>query len=466
VRRLVLLHTNDIHGRTEALARIATLVEEAREEAAGAAVLYVDAGDVEDTTNRLSNMTKGTALHRLLDAAGCQAVAVGNGTVIRYGPEPLVEQAAATSYPHLAANLWRDGAVVPGAQPRALLHVEGVCVGLIGLTPANWRSLYENAFGVELPEEAPLVREHAAALRAEGADVVILLSHLGLDRDRELAVEVGGELDLIIGGHSHSLLAEGEVVAGVPIAQAGEFGEQLGRIELSLDERGARVTSLRVQPVPQELRPHPALLAEQRTIEGELAAWLETVVGELDGPLELAHDRECSATAFMADVIRERMGADVAVALPGTSFVSGLPAGPVTRGALYDACPSPGVCAAARMTGAQLRDLLARGLDPELAADRPQALRGSPRGLLHLSGAEIRGGELLVAGSPLDPGARYEVAGSDWEIDTYGGYAREEWALDVRFDGTTIMREAVEEHLGRHGRIEPPAPRLYGGLEP
>jgi hypothetical protein len=85
MRRLVVLHSNDIHGRVDALARIATLVERARAEADDAAVLYVEAGDVEDTTERLSNLTKGVALHRLLRVAGCQAVAVGNGTVIRYG---------------------------------------------------------------------------------------------------------------------------------------------------------------------------------------------------------------------------------------------------------------------------------------------------------------------------------------------------------------------------------------------
>ena len=96
MRRLVVLHTNDIHGRTDAIARIATLVERAST-STDDPVLYVDAGDVEDRTDRLSNLTKGIAVHRLLGVAGCRAAAVGNGTVIYYGPGPLVEQSAPRS---------------------------------------------------------------------------------------------------------------------------------------------------------------------------------------------------------------------------------------------------------------------------------------------------------------------------------------------------------------------------------
>ena len=90
VRRLLLVHTNDIHGRVEGLSRIATIIERVRAENPDAAVAYVDVGDVEETKNRLSNLTKGAALHRLLHVAGCRAVAVGNGSVLRYGHQVLV----------------------------------------------------------------------------------------------------------------------------------------------------------------------------------------------------------------------------------------------------------------------------------------------------------------------------------------------------------------------------------------
>jgi 2',3'-cyclic-nucleotide 2'-phosphodiesterase (5'-nucleotidase family) len=465
VRRLVVLHSNDIHGRIDALARIATLVERARAEAGDAAVLYVDAGDVEDTTERLSNLTKGVALHRLLRAAGCQAVAVGNGTVIRYGVDPLVEQARVGGYPHLAANLQRDGQVVPGAQARALIDVDGIRVGLVGLTPTDWRDLYTDALGVELPDELPLVREHADVLWAEGADVVILLSHVGVERDRDLAAELDGEITLIVGSHTHTLLEQGEQVGSVTIAQVGQFGTHLGRVELEVGER-PRVLSAHAEPVPPETAAHPAVAAELEAVERELAAWLAEPVGELSGPLQLSFDRECPAVTFVADVVRDRMEAELAIVMAGVALVDSLAAGSLTRGRLYEACPSPGVSSVTTMTGSQLVEIVRRGLDPERAAEVIRSLRGVPRGLVHLSGAEIRDGTLWVGGEAVGPEQRYRVAGTDWELGNYGGYADPDWRLEVVYDGTTIIREAIEDHLRRHPRVDPPGARIHGGLEP
>jgi hypothetical protein len=120
------------------------------------------------------------------------------------------------------------------------------------------------------------------------------------------------------------------------------------------------------------------------------------------------------------------------------------------------------VCGVAELTGAQLRELVARGLDPGLAADRPRGHRGRERGLMHLSGAELRAGVLLVAGEPVDPERVYRVAGSDWELDVLGGYAKPEWELAIAYDMPFILREAVEQHLARDPVVRAPAPRIEG----
>ncbi|HRC76055.1 MAG TPA: hypothetical protein PLO33_10275, partial [Kouleothrix sp.] len=69
MRSITILHTNDIHARIEGLARIATLVARVRAGQPGTPALFFDAGDSEDTAVRLSNLTKGVAMHRLLSAA-------------------------------------------------------------------------------------------------------------------------------------------------------------------------------------------------------------------------------------------------------------------------------------------------------------------------------------------------------------------------------------------------------------
>ena len=85
MQRLIILHSNDIHGRIEGLARIATLIDEIRAANPGVPVLYLDGGDSEETARRLSNLTKGVAMHHLLSAAGCAAAAVGNAAPGRPG---------------------------------------------------------------------------------------------------------------------------------------------------------------------------------------------------------------------------------------------------------------------------------------------------------------------------------------------------------------------------------------------
>ncbi|HET8608040.1 MAG TPA: hypothetical protein VFL66_13555 [Gaiellaceae bacterium] len=169
--RLTLLHTNDVHGRIDGLARVATLVERIRAETPHR-VIYVDCGDVEETTVRLSNLTKGVAMHRLLSAAGCEVAAVGNGVWLRYGPQVIAEQARAATYPLLLGNF----EPVDGVAATALL--DGV--GFVGVTdPFNDFLDSGFPFGFRALDEVEVVREGARRLREQGAELVVCLSHLG-----------------------------------------------------------------------------------------------------------------------------------------------------------------------------------------------------------------------------------------------------------------------------------------------
>ena len=247
--RVIILHTNDIHGRVEGLARVATLVARIRAEHADTPVLYLDAGDVEETTSRLSNLTKGVAMHRLLSLAGCDAATIGNGGPLRYGVEILAEYADAARYPLLLANLrTQDGAPLAGTHLRVTLAAGELRLGVIGVT-TELNGDYERWYHLKALEVAPLVRELAAAAEQDGADAVIVLSHLGLPDDRTLADEVQEIVPLIIGAHTHNLLPEGERVGDVTLAQAGQHAEHLGRVDLEWDGERLKVERVSVLPV-------------------------------------------------------------------------------------------------------------------------------------------------------------------------------------------------------------------------
>src|SRR5579862_4136488 len=420
--RLTLLHTNDIHGCIEGLARVATLVEQIKNDTPHR-VMYVDAGDVEETTTRLSNLTKGVAMHRLLSAAGCEVSVVGNAVWLRYGPQVIPAQAAVASYPLLLANL----EPVDGVQATALIDE----VGFVGVTDP-FRSFLEGE--IRATDEIEAVKRGAAELREQGAELVVCLSHLGYRRvaedievatiDPELAEQVQGEVDVIVGAHSHDLLPEGERLGSVLIGQAESHARYLGRIEIDGDEMTASVI-----PVTEDISPHPRVLEAVAAAEADLDASLDEVVAELDEPLD---------AQWVAELLRERMGAEIALATSAVVLDYPLPAGPLRRGDLWEACHSTANPAVTELSGARLAHILARGNDPEFRTTTAGPLRGKPRGQLHVAGDA----------SAIDPARTYVVAATDFELESYGGLIEPDWRLAVRYDFPTIIREAIEEKLG------------------
>jgi len=444
--KIIILHTNDIHGRIEGLTRIGALVSQIRAENDDAAVLYFDVGDSEEYANRLSSLTKGIAMHRLLVTAGCDGVVVGNAILARYGPRAVTDQAAAIAYPHLAANVrFSDGRAIPGTRSTAIFQAGPLRLGVIGVT--SEMDNYGRFFDLQITPTFPLVRELAAELRDAGADAAILLSHLGLEADCEIAAALPDDVPLILGGHSHNLLPEGEWVGDVLIAQAGEYAQHLGQVELDWDGHRLRPIRATVLPVAESMPPSPDVQAMVNRIEAEVEEFLDEIIGELAHLLDYATDRECGIGNLMADALRHRADAEIAVAVPGPHFDQGLPAGPLRRETLWSICPSTANPGVADVTGAQLAAMVQRGLDPEFAADRHRALRGSARGFMHLSGAVARDGQLIVDGQPLDPERRYRVAGSDFEFEPVWSYTDEAWHLAPEYEADVILREAVDEYV-------------------
>jgi 2',3'-cyclic-nucleotide 2'-phosphodiesterase (5'-nucleotidase family) len=418
--RLTILHTNDIHGHVDRIAQVATLVREEKERS-DHRVLYLDAGDVEETMSRLSNFTKGVAMHRLMNATLCDAATVGNACWLRYGPGVLADHAAVSNHPQLLANF----TPIDGPVPSVLLGD----IGVFGLTDP-FRQLFEDTdWGFEALDELEVARSVAADLRARGASLVVLLSHLGWETpasrwdDRRIAPELQDDVDLIIGAHSHDLLEHGERIGRVLVAQAGKHGEYLGRIEIDGESIVASV-----EPIADGVSPSPHALAEIEMIEAEVQQMLDEPLGAIDRELD---------AAWIAEMLRNRMSADVGVFSEGLTRGT-MPPGVVTRGALYEASETganPGVTS---MTGSQLAAMIARGNDPEFMSSTANALRGRPRGALRVAGIDP---------ARIDPDRTYTVAGSDWELDAYGGYTDPVWRLKVQYDFPVIIREAIEGQL-------------------
>ena len=458
MQSLIILHTNDIHGNIEGLARIATMVQQIRRDNPGTQVHYIDAGDIEESSVRLGNVTRGIALHRLLGLAGCQAATVGNGGLLRYGPQVAAEYAQAVSHPLLLANLrWPDNSLLEGTQTSTILQVGDLKLGIIGIT-SEVDGVYEEFWHLSSPPAGPLVKNIAQQLRNEGAEGIVLLSHMGLTVDRALALELQDVLPLIIGAHTHDVLPTGEQIGNVLVAQAGTLAEYLGRVDLTWDGAQLQVTKARLLPVTLDIVPDPRVMAEVDIIEDEIADFLSEIVGELAQPLDYAEDRECGMANLAVDALRDYMHAEVGALASGVACSRGLPGGPISRDLLWEACPTainPGIVT---MSGAQLSEFVQRGQSRGLASKTPRPLRGQAQGLVHLSGAQLRAGQLFVGDLPVEPEREYRVAASDWElakdsIDDDNWYLNPEWGLKPEYDASVILREFLETYLTQHSPV-------------
>ncbi len=438
--RLTILHANDLHGRIDALPRIATLAraERARAEADGRRVLLVDGGDSEDETLLESAATHGAAVMRMLRAVGYDLAVVGNAVLVRYGPAALAAEAEAASFPLLAANVrWPDGRLVAGVTDRVLFDLDGFKLGVTGVTAdyagPPWNGLYR-LFGLGVTDPATEVAAQIDYLRADGANAILLLSHLGYGDppfrgDLQLAEQTPG-LAAIIGGHSHTTLATPTVVNGTPIAQAGEHGRFLGRLDLDLDPATGCVLAHagRLIPVTDDTPADPNVAAAIDAIRQGVAALLDEPLGALAQSLDLADDRECGLGDWVADLLRAYWRADVGLVFSGL-LRRALPAGPITRRLRLQTCPTGANPMWAWLSGAQLQAILDHALDPAFHTTRPSPFRGRPLGILQVSGLTARIDpaappgqrvtDIHVGGALLDPTRRYKVAATDAELDNH-----------------------------------------------
>ena len=284
--KLTILHTNDRHGRMEmgprqwdgstfsdaprdlgGMARMATAVERIR---AGAdhAVVLIDTGDV-FARGPWHEKWYGEPEIEAMNAMGYDMLCVGNNEFKAMWADPVSKEMMLrlmrrSRFPWLAANLTLGDGPPPGCD--SLAFVEGihpfivrsfgeVRVGFLGLTTAA-AAEYPHLEGWTVGDPMEAARKWVVKARKE-CDILIAVTHLRTQVDMALAREVEG-IDAIVGGHSHTFVSEPFFVPNprgvdVPIAQAGEHGVVLGRLDLVFQkqgEEGWRLAETKVELIP------------------------------------------------------------------------------------------------------------------------------------------------------------------------------------------------------------------------
>jgi len=453
-QRLTLLHFNDFHGQLESytdpdtttsiggIARLAAAVAQVRAEEPGRPVLLLFAGDLLQGTVT-SNLFLGVPDVVLFDKLGVDAAVMGNHE-LDYGQDAFRHLATLARFPFLAANVQTLPKPLPVKPYLVISKPGGPKVAILGLTTRELTTNTHprNVGGVRVEDPLAVAHRLTATLHQE-SDMLIVLSHMGIADDRELAREIP-DIDLIVGGHNHNLYAQPVMVGDVAIVQAGERGRWLGRMDLACN-RGRMVRAgYRLLSMDAAVPEDPAMAADVGRIAAEANKDLTREVGlakvELSARREEIRRGESAFGNWVADLAREVAHADAALFNSG-NFRATIPEGPVTLKQVYEAFPFRDELVVGRLSGAHLIEALQRSasLNPE----------DNPGGFLQVSGLRysIAAGKLesaVLSGEPIDPARRYLVVVPDFLAEGGDGYAMLKDMQDKVMTGQLISGMVVE----------------------
>ena len=482
--RISLLHMNDFHSRHEPIsasstacvegrpcyggaARLATAIRQGREAATaeGRAPILLDAGD-QFMGSLFYTRYRGEAEARVQALLRPAAMTTGNHEFDN-GPENLARYVDRVAHPVLAANL--DASTEPALAGKLrsgiVATLDGLRVVVVGLATPETPGLSSPGPNLRFNDPAETMDRAVFEARRQGPCVVVALSHLGLTADRRLAEDVQG-IDAIIGGHSHTLLANGLPGAegpypieqsGARIVQAGCHGRYLGRLDLDVAPDG-RVAATRgvMRELTADIPQDPQVAALVAELAAPLEEWRHRPVATLPHELPLARCRleACELGELTAEAIRRAVPRAEIGWMNGGGMRAGLPGGTVTWGDVLTMLPFQNTVARMVLRGHVVKDALESGLSrlpdpdgrfPQLSGLRYRLVAEAPIGQ-RAQDVEVREGERW---RPLEMERAYLVATNDFSRKGGDGYTMfRDQALEA-YDAGPAVEDAMVEQLGR-----------------
>ena len=466
---LRIYHVNDVHSRVEeddwagsmGYAKMATLIDQGKSEVDN--VMFLDAGD-SFHGQTIANINEGESISHILDLMNVDALTIGNHD-FNYGQERLMELKEMSNFPFLAANLVReDGEEIPYTQDYVIKEYDGVKVGIFGLaTPETaYKTHPKNVEGLIF--ENPVTTANAVVNELRGqVDVVVGLTHLGISEGSEytsamVAEEVPG-IDLIVDGHSHSVIEEGMMVNDTMIVQAGEYSKFLGYVDLTIEN--GNVSSMNANLIPRE----DTMDVEKDYIISKVVDRINRanenitsqVVGrtavELNGARGNVRTGETNLGNLLTDAMRTKLDTDAAIT-NGGGIRASIDQGEVTQGEVITVLPFGNTTMAIEISGADLRAALEHGVSEYPATE---GLFPQVSGIKFTFDGDAEAGnrvqQVWVGGEELDPDQMYTVATNDFMKAGGDGYSMFTNAPIVKEAGG--LEEVLMEYIEANSPVAP-----------
>lgn len=504
--RLTILHTSDIHARLipyhfepsftdrslglgvgdmdgdgvddagpfGGIAKIATILE--RERASAGRVLHLDSGDSFQGAI-IFNEYKGKAEVEMMTEIGLDAAVLANHEFDN-GARVLAQQYGGYGgYRLLAANYDFEDWQHPWAtelekmvEPSAIYEMDGLRVGVIGLANiSSLNSIFDesNSMGVRVIRPGDIIPSEAAKLKAQGADIVVVVSHMGLDDDQEQALEMS-DVDVFMGGHHHVAINPPLVITNeetgkrIPVVHSGAFAKFVGRLDLVI--RDGRVLSHKYKLIPVDSY---TVTAEQES------AVINDILEEYQEGLDARYNTEqvlAQATEkltrygstggdsmlgnFTAEAMRFYPGIETEIAMTNTLGIrADIPAGEITIDDLFNSMPFDNTITTMFLSGREVQELL--DYVSYRSTERGCQSQAQVAGIeftMDCNPENAHAKDIFINGIPLDLNGTYELATNNYIAHGGSGFSVLE-RNTTQFDTGISIRDVVKAAFIEYGEL-------------
>ncbi|MBN9237200.1 MULTISPECIES: 5'-nucleotidase C-terminal domain-containing protein [Phyllobacteriaceae] len=504
---LNILHINDWHSRIESnnkyestcsaeeetkgecfggAARLITAIAQERKKLEGQNVLLLNGGD--NFQGSLFYTTyKGKVEAEFLNEMKFDAMTVGNHE-FDDGEDALAPFLDVIKFPVLSANVKASAAAKVGdrIKPSVVVEVGGQKIGIIGAVTNDTPELASPGPNITIEDDVKTITAEVEKLKGQGVNKIIALTHVGYPRDKEMIAKIPG-IDVVVGGHSHSLLSNTDPKAEgpyptmidnpggykVPVTQAASYSKLLGEFKVVFDDNGV-VKEASGNPIPldKSVTPDPQVLARIKELGAPIEELKAKQVGEttaaIDGSRDNCRARECTMGNLVSDAVLDRVkGQGVEIVFTnGGGLRASIKEGKVTMGDVLTVLPFQNTVATFKVPGKTIVGALEHGVSgveegkgqfPQVAGLKYAFDKSAPA-----NGGRVKSVEVMEGGQwkPIDPAKEYIVASNNYVRQGGDGYKLFVDAKDA-YDYGPSLEQVVADYVGTHS---PYTPKLDGRI--
>ncbi|RDJ09191.1 multifunctional 2',3'-cyclic-nucleotide 2'-phosphodiesterase/5'-nucleotidase/3'-nucleotidase, partial [Rhizobium phaseoli] len=497
---LNILHINDFHSRIESInkfdstcsaeeegkkecfggaARLKTAIDQRRQALSGKNVLLLNAGD--NFQGSLFYTTyKGAAEAEFLNMMKFDAMTVGNHE-FDDSEDGLATFLDKVQFPVVTANVKATAASKLGdrIKPSLVIDVGGQKIGIVGAVTNDTPELSSPGPNVTIDDDVQTITSAVQDLKGQGVNKIIALTHVGYPRDLAFIAKIP-DVDVVVGGHSHSLLSNTDPKAEgpyptmvdnpggykVPVVQAASYSKYLGDVVVNFDDNGV-VKDAKGGPIliDSSFTPDPAVVARVTELAKPIEELRKKVIGSSEGPIEgdrkVCRVKECSMGNLVADAMLDRtknQGVTIAVQ-NGGGLRASIDGGDVTQGEVITVLPFQNTLATFEATGADIVKALENGVSqidqgagrfPQVAGLKFSFDQSKPVGS-RVSDVQVKDGDSFA---PIDQAKTYKLATNNFMRAGGDGYSIFKDGKNA-YDFGPDLADVTAEYLAAHSPYKP-----------